>query len=62
MRCHALARYLAGRSEEAKSALDRVLALRPGFSLAYVDATYPFKDPAHRALFLEGLKRAGWGG
>ena len=30
-----------------------------GRGLAYVDATYPFRTPHHRKLFVQGLRRAG---
>jgi adenylate cyclase len=49
-----------GRIEEAQSALARLLKLQPSFSAAYVAATYPFRDLDHAALFVDGLRRAGW--
>jgi TolB-like protein/Tfp pilus assembly protein PilF len=51
---------LLGDVENAKKALAKLKHRQPDFSVAYIDATYPFKDPAHRRLFLDGLRRAGW--
>ena len=55
----AAALALAGRRDEARSALAEVMRLQPNFSLGYVDATYPFSNPEHRAMFIEGLRGAG---
>jgi TolB-like protein/pimeloyl-ACP methyl ester carboxylesterase/Tfp pilus assembly protein PilF len=49
-----------GRTEGASATLGHVLELQPDFSLAYVQATYPFRDPAHAKMLSEGLRRAGW--
>jgi TolB-like protein/Tfp pilus assembly protein PilF len=51
-----------GRTDEASAALARVLELQPDFSSAYVEATYPFRDPAHAEMFSDGLRKAGWRG
>ena len=51
-----------GRIKEAEAALARAFELQPDVGLAYVDATYPFRDPAHTATFTEGLRKAGWSG
>jgi hypothetical protein len=51
-----------GRVKEAEAALAKVFELQPDFGPAYVDATYPFRDPAHTATFTEGLRKAGWSG
>jgi adenylate cyclase len=48
-----------GQAGPARAALDQVQSLQPDFSLAYVDATYPFRTPHHRKLFVQGLRRAG---
>ncbi|MFO1058600.1 MAG: adenylate/guanylate cyclase domain-containing protein [Dongiaceae bacterium] len=49
-----------GETAEAAVALAQVLTLQPDFSLAYLDATYPFRSPEDRAIMLDGLQRAGW--
>ena len=49
----------AGRKEEARIALDELIRLQPDFSLGYIDATYPFRNSVDRALFIEGLIKAG---
>jgi adenylate cyclase len=51
-----------GRIEQAEGALAQLFALQPSFSAAYVSATYPFRDPAHAAIFVDGLRKAGWEG
>jgi TolB-like protein/DNA-binding SARP family transcriptional activator/tetratricopeptide (TPR) repeat protein len=50
------------RMEEASATLARVLELQPDFSSAYVEATYPFRAPAHAEMFSDGLRKAGWRG
>jgi TolB-like protein/DNA-binding SARP family transcriptional activator/Tfp pilus assembly protein PilF len=50
------------RMEDASATLTRVLELQPDFSSAYVEATYPFRDPAHAEMFSDGLRNAGWRG
>jgi TolB-like protein/Tfp pilus assembly protein PilF len=49
-----------GPKAEARAALDTLLRLQPRFCEAYVAATYPFRLSEHRAVFIEGLQRAGW--
>lgn len=48
-----------GKADEARDVVARLLQRQPDFSLAYVDATYPFKHAADRDFFLDGLRRAG---
>jgi TolB-like protein len=50
---------LLGRIEEAKAALAHTLTLQPDLSSAHVVKDTVFADPADRARFLEGLRRAG---
>jgi tetratricopeptide (TPR) repeat protein len=49
-----------GRIEEAQAALARLFRLQPGFSAGYVAATYPFRNAAHTAAIVDGLRKAGW--
>ncbi len=51
-----------GRIEEASAALRELLRWQPDFSKDYIDAAYPFKNPEHHDLILEGLRKAGWEG
>lgn len=51
-----------GRVPAAETALAKVFELQPDFGSAYVNATYPFRDPAHSATLCEGLRKAGWSG
>jgi TolB-like protein/Flp pilus assembly protein TadD len=48
-----------GREQQARETVATLLQRQPDFSLAYVDATYPFKIAADREFFLEGLRKAG---
>ena len=48
-----------GWRQEAASALERLLALEPGFTLAGWLAQCPFEQPEHRAHFAAGLRLAG---
>lgn len=60
---HRLASALGhlGLKEEAKSALDTLFRLHPGFCAEYVRSTYPFRDPRHLDILIEGLVKAGLG-
>jgi adenylate cyclase len=49
----------AGRIDEARASYGELIRRQPGFSIAYIDQTYPFKFPEDRALFVEGLHAAG---
>jgi tetratricopeptide (TPR) repeat protein len=48
-----------GQEQRAREVAQQLLHRQPDFSLAYVDATYPFKQAADREFFLEGLNKAG---
>jgi TolB-like protein/class 3 adenylate cyclase len=48
-----------GRAAEAKSAIERLLALSPGASIESLRRQLPIRDPASLALVLDGLRRAG---
>jgi adenylate cyclase len=48
-----------GRLEDGKVAVDTLRQVQPGFCLAYVQSTYPFKRPEQQAMFTRGLERVG---
>ncbi len=48
-----------GQESQAREVVEHLLLRQPDFSLAYVDATYPFKNAADREFFLDGLQKAG---
>ncbi len=50
---------LLGRISEAEEALAKTLTLQPDLSSAHVENDTVFVDPADRARFLEGLRKAG---
>ena len=50
---------LLGRVDQAKAALAHALTLQPDLSSAHVENNTVFVDPADRARFLEGLRKAG---
>jgi len=50
---------LLGKEEEAGAALKHTLTLQPELSLDHVEKNTVYADPADRARFLEGLRRAG---
>jgi TolB-like protein len=50
---------LLGRIDEAREALAHTLTLQPDLSSAHVTKDTVFADPADRARFLEGLRKAG---
>ncbi len=47
------------RQADARVAMTELLELQPGFSQAYIDATYPFRNPEDRDFFIAGLRKAG---
>jgi adenylate cyclase len=51
-----------GRPEEARLALAEMRRLMPKNAERLWDVTNPYVDPAHRAHFIEGLRKAGWEG
>ncbi|MBF9030240.1 hypothetical protein HKCCE3408_07520 [Rhodobacterales bacterium HKCCE3408] len=53
---------LAGETGEAAEALERVMALQPGFDADYVRDTYPYARPELLEAIFDGLQRAGWSG
>ncbi|MDH3212294.1 MAG: adenylate/guanylate cyclase domain-containing protein [Myxococcales bacterium] len=48
-----------GRMDEARSAVQAVLRLDPGYSLSTVRSAYPSGDPDFLERYLDGLRRAG---
>ena len=50
---------LLGRTDEAKAALAHTLTLQPDLSSDHVEFNTVYADPADRARFLEGLRKAG---
>jgi TolB-like protein/Flp pilus assembly protein TadD len=50
---------LLGRIEEAREALAHTLTMQPDLSSAHVANDTVYADPADRARFLEGLRKAG---
>jgi hypothetical protein len=50
---------LMGKIDEAREALARTLALQPDLSSSHVENDTVYADPADRARFLAGLRKAG---
>jgi adenylate cyclase len=48
------------RSEEAKDALDKAIAIAPAAFDMYVRGRVPWMRPEDHAHMLEGLRKAGW--
>ncbi len=48
-----------GRSEEAREAIRRAREKKPDLSVGYVAAVLPITDPRCRAIFHDGLRKAG---
>jgi len=48
-----------GRREEASAYIDKLLALEPGFTVASFGRVYPFRNPADRERYMQGLALAG---
>jgi len=50
----------SGAIQEARWEATQVLTLDPGFSRVRIQKTFPFKNPADREHFLDGLRKAGF--
>lgn len=50
---------LRGERQAAARAIERLAKLGHAFDRTYVEASYPFRNPAHKATFLTGLSQAG---
>ncbi len=50
---------LLGRTEEAEAALARAQNFKSNVTTGFVDLVLPITDPECRALFMEGLRKAG---
>jgi adenylate cyclase len=48
-----------GQIEEARSAVDEALRLKPDLSLSYLEKTLPTKQPGGLQPYLDGLRKAG---
>ena len=48
-----------GRMKEATQTIAELLRVKPDFSLATIDETVLFKNPADRKHYLDGLCKAG---
>jgi adenylate cyclase len=63
---HTLYRTLAacygqlGRAEEGRAALAEMRRVMPKNAERVWDAANPYADPAHRAHFIDGLRKVGW--
>jgi adenylate cyclase len=49
-----------GRTEEAKGALEKAIAIAPASFEMYVRQRVPWMRPEDHAHMLEGLRKAGW--
>ncbi len=48
-----------GRLDEAARRIAQLREVRPEFSIANFNATYPMEDPAQFAIYIQGLRLAG---
>jgi adenylate cyclase len=48
-----------GRVDEARAALARAHANYPTFSVSFIDTVVPFRNPADRDHYIDGLRKAG---
>ena len=49
----------SGNIDDAEWEVDQIHTLNPDFSLERMQQTFPFKEPADREHFLDGLRKAG---
>ena len=49
----------AGAIEDAQWEADQIMTMDPDFSMERIEKVFPFKDPADRERFIEGLRKAG---
>jgi tetratricopeptide (TPR) repeat protein len=59
-RAEVIACALSGKIVEAREALARMRAIEPDYRLSILEGVrFPWRRPEDRALFIEGLRRAG---
>ncbi len=49
----------SGNLEDASWESEQIMASNPGFSIQRMEQAFPFKDPADKDHFLDGLRKAG---
>jgi TolB-like protein/DNA-binding winged helix-turn-helix (wHTH) protein/Flp pilus assembly protein TadD len=52
----------SGQIDNAEWEVEEVRIINPDFSLRHMQRTFPFKDPADREHFMQGLRLAGFSG
>ncbi|TMJ13846.1 MAG: tetratricopeptide repeat protein, partial [Alphaproteobacteria bacterium] len=55
----AASRALAGRTEQARTAVEHLRKLDPTFRISSLDGWIPIRRPEHLACFATGLRQAG---